>query len=68
MPVEKIPGLERLLLPAVNGMKGDIKTINARIDSPDGKIDSLRNETKTEISSVRNEIISLRKGLQQPDF
>jgi hypothetical protein len=48
MPAEKIPGwIERLLLPTLNEIKGDLKAIKTRIDALDGKRDSLRNETKT---------------------
>jgi hypothetical protein len=54
MPAEKIPGwIERLLLPKLSEISGDVKGL-------DIKIESLRNETKTEITSVRNEIASLR--------
>ncbi len=54
MPVEKIPSvIERLLLPKLSEISGDIKAL-------DIKIDSLRNEIKIEISSVRKEIESLR--------
>jgi chromosome segregation ATPase len=61
MPAEKIPGwIERLLMPKLSEISGDIKAINARIDSTNEKIDSLRNETKTEITSLRTEITSLR--------
>jgi len=72
MPVEKIPGwVERLLLPAVNEIKGDIKAINtridsldekinARIDSLDGKMDSLRLE---KITAMEIKIADLEKRL-----
>ncbi len=72
MPAEKIPSwIERLLLPKLSEISGDIKALNTRIDaleskmdtridSLEGQIGSLRNETKTEINSVRNEISSLR--------
>ncbi len=54
MPVEKIPSvIERLLLPKLSEISGDIKAL-------DIKIDSLRNETRIEISSVRKEIEGLR--------
>jgi hypothetical protein len=54
MTTEKIPGwIERLLLPKLSEISGDVKGL-------DIKIESLRNETKTEIASVRNEIASLR--------
>lgn len=61
MTAEKIPSwFERLLLPTLNEMKGELKAINTRIDSLDGKIDSLRNETKSEISRFEEKIDSLR--------
>ena len=67
MAAEKIPGwIERLLLPKLNEISGDIKAVNSRIDSLEDriggletnlniKIDSLRNETKTEIVSLKTE-------------
>ncbi len=68
MPAEKIPGwIERLLLPKLSEISGDIKSL-------DVKIESLRNEAKTEIESLRNEtkigidlkawIIDLRQSIQ----
>jgi len=54
MPIEKIPGwIERLLLPKLSEMSSDIKAL-------DTKLTSFRNETKTEINSVRIEIAGLR--------
>jgi len=50
MPVEKIPGwIERLLLPKLSEMSSDIKSL-------DTKLTSFRNETKTEINSIRGEV------------
>ncbi len=54
MPVEKIPSwIERLLMPKLSEISGEIKAL-------DTKIDSLRNETKTEISGLGKEIEGLR--------
>ncbi len=51
MPVEKIPSwLERLLLPKLIEISGDIKAFNARIDALDDKIDSLRNEEEIQLA------------------
>lgn len=71
MSAEKIPGwIERLLLPALNEMKGNFKAINSRIDSLngridglDGKIDSLRNETKSEFNALNYRFDSLEKSM-----
>ncbi len=58
MTTEKIPGwIERLLLPKLSEISGDVKAL-------DIKIESLRNETKTEINSVRNEISGVRKEIE----
>ncbi|HIH44119.1 MAG TPA: hypothetical protein HA257_03275 [Candidatus Methanoperedenaceae archaeon] len=47
MAVEKIPGwFERLLMPKLSEISGDIKATNTRIASLDAKIESFRNETK----------------------
>ncbi len=65
---EKVPSwIERILVPSLNELKGEIKAVNARIDSLDdrmntritaldGKIDSLRNETKIEMEGLRKEM------------
>ncbi|MCG2737502.1 MAG: hypothetical protein L6282_14050, partial [Candidatus Methanoperedenaceae archaeon] len=50
--MEKIPSwIERLLLPKLNTIEGELKAINTSIDSLDEKIDikidSLRNEMKS---------------------
>jgi predicted nucleic acid-binding Zn-ribbon protein len=65
MPAEKIPGwIERLLLPKLSSIEGELKAINSRIDSVDERMISIRNEIKTDIESLRNEtktdIVSLR--------
>ncbi len=76
MPAEKIPSwIERLLLPKLSEITGEIKAVNTRIDALesnmntringlDGKIDSLRNETKSEIGSLRNEMKSLETQIK----
>ncbi len=54
MPVEKVPSwIERLLLPKLSEISGNIKALDAKIDSTNERIDSLRNETKIEIGSLR---------------
>ncbi len=70
MPAEKIPGwIKQVLMPELNEIKGELKAINTRINSLestmdikitalDGKIDSLRNETKAEIEGLRKEMLS----------
>jgi uncharacterized coiled-coil DUF342 family protein len=71
MPAEKIPEwIERLLLPKLSeisgelkDIRGELKAINTRIDATDDKIGSLRNETKTEITSVRTEIVGIRNEI-----
>jgi tetrahydromethanopterin S-methyltransferase subunit G len=64
MNMEKIPSwIERLLLPKLNAIEGELKAINTRIDSVDermntkmtgldDKIDSLRNEMKSEFTGL----------------
>ncbi len=69
MPVEKVPSwIERLLLPKLSEISGNIKALDAKIDSTNERIDSLRNETKIEIGSLRNEtkteITSVRKEIE----
>jgi len=57
MNMEKMPSwIERLLLPKLNTIEGELKAINTRIDSLDEKIDikidSLRNEMKSEFTGL----------------
>ncbi|MGB2727727.1 MAG: hypothetical protein WBD09_04540 [Halobacteriota archaeon] len=48
--MEKIPGwVEKIFTPKVNELIGEVKALNT-------KVDSLRNETKSELASLRNEI------------
>nr|CBH37059.1 hypothetical protein BSM_05360 [uncultured archaeon]CBH40074.1 hypothetical protein BSM_35530 [uncultured archaeon] len=68
--MEKIPGwIERLLLPKLNEITGEIKALEAKIEGVDNKVDvridavekeiaSLRSETKTEIAGLRKEMLS----------
>ena len=73
--VEKIPSwIEKLLLPKLSEITGEIKAINARIDSLEKTFNerfvSLRNEMLTRfeavdkrIESLRNEMVSLRNEM-----
>ncbi len=68
MPVEEIAGriagkaaektpswVERILVPSLEGIKGELKAVNIRIDSTNERIDSLRNEmnSKFEAADIR---------------
>ncbi len=65
MVAEKIPSwIERLLLPRLSNIDGELKAINTRINSINEKIDSLRNETKTEITRIDERITSLRNEMK----
>ena len=56
--IEKIPAwIERMLLPKLNEISGEIKAIHTRIDSVEKEIASLRSETKTEIVGLRTEML-----------
>jgi len=53
--MEKIPGwVEKIFTPKVNELIGEVKALNT-------KVDSLRNETKSELASLRNETKSVEK-------
>jgi prefoldin subunit 5 len=64
MPVEKVPSwIKQVLMPKLSEIKGEVKAINTLIDSVESqigsleeRIDSLRNETKMEISSLITEM------------
>ena|SRR3972149_166957 len=64
MPVEKVPSwIKQVLMPELNEIKGELKSINTRIDSVEAQIGSLRNETKSEIERIEDRIDSLRKEI-----
>jgi chromosome segregation ATPase len=58
---EKVPGwLERILLPQLSELKGEIKVVNAKIDGLDQKlatrIDGLEGKMQSEFKTVHTEI------------
>jgi prefoldin subunit 5 len=58
MPVEKVPlWIKQVLMPELNEIKGELKSINTRIDSVEAQIGSLRNETKSEIMRHRTGLV-----------
>jgi flagellar capping protein FliD len=62
--VEKLPSwIERILLPSLNEIKGEIKAINTRIDSLDDKMDTKMTALDGKIDSLRNEINSKFVGM-----
>jgi flagellar capping protein FliD len=66
--VEKIPSwIEKLLLPKLSEITGEIKAINARIDSLEKtmntRIDSLEKTFNERFISLRNEMGSLRNEM-----
>ncbi len=64
MPVEKVPSwIKQVLMPELNEIKGELKSINTRIDSVEAQVGSLRNETKSEIVRIEDRIDSLRKEM-----
>jgi uncharacterized phage infection (PIP) family protein YhgE len=68
--LEKAPSwIERILLPSLNEIKGEIKAVNTRIDllddrmntkitALDEKIDGLRSEPSVEAEGLRKEMLS----------
>ncbi|RLG29983.1 hypothetical protein DRN97_11115 [Methanosarcinales archaeon] len=59
MSSEKIPGwIERLLLPKLNEITGEIKAIHTRIDSVERDIASLDNKVDVRIDSLRKEMLA----------
>lgn len=57
--MEKIPGwIERVLLPKLNEISGEIKAIHTRIDAVEKEVTSLRSETKTEFAGLRSEMMT----------
>ena len=51
--MEKIPGwIERLLMPKLNEITGEIKALHTRIDGVEKEVASLRSETMTKFEAV----------------
>jgi len=62
--VEKLPGwIERILLPKLSEIIGEMKAINARIDSLEKTINSFRNEMLSKFEAINNRIDSLEKRI-----
>lgn len=65
---EKVPGwLERVLLPQLNEVKGELKAVNARIDGVEGKIDGLEGKMEGEFKAVHSEINRLDEKVDGVD-
>ncbi|MDI6810864.1 MAG: hypothetical protein QMD80_04200 [archaeon] len=57
--MEKIPGwIERLLMPKLNEISGEIKALHTRIDGVEKEIGGLRREMMTKFESLRNEMMA----------
>ncbi len=56
--MEKIPGwIERLLLPKLNELSGEVKAVHTRIDAVEKEVVGLRREMLTKFESMRNEML-----------
>ncbi len=76
MPAEKIPTwIKQVLMPELNEIKGELKSVNTRIDALnekidtkitalDGKIDSLDERMKTRMTGLDGKIDSLRNEMK----
>jgi hypothetical protein len=71
-----IGSVERILLPRLNSIDGELKSINTkidtgeksvntRIDTIDTKIDSMKSELRTEMTSNKNEIKTEIRALNE---
>jgi len=55
--IEKIPAwIERLLLPKLNEITGEIKVIHTRIDAVEKEVTSLGSEAKTEFAGENGRV------------
>jgi glutaredoxin 2 len=69
--LKKVPGwVERLLLPRLNTIDGDLKAMNTRMDGFEKSKESFRNEMKAEfrtadvkIEAVHSEVSQLHESL-----
>ena len=69
---EKAPGwFTRLLMPEIAEIKGELRAINARIGSLEGKVDSSKSELKSDIAKVegilKSETARLDRAIQDLD-
>jgi tetrahydromethanopterin S-methyltransferase subunit G len=61
---EKVPGwLERILLPQIGELKGEIRAINARFDGLEGKVEGEFAAVHSEIKRLDGKIESLDKRI-----
>ncbi|MDG7000698.1 MAG: hypothetical protein JRN15_16510 [Nitrososphaerota archaeon] len=61
---EKAPGwFSRILMPELAEIKGELKNVHTRIDALDAKVDSVKNEMKSDIARVETKVEELDKRL-----
>jgi Skp family chaperone for outer membrane proteins len=54
---EKVPGwLERVLIPQISDVKGELKAMNARINGPEGKMEGEFKAVHSEIRRVEEKL------------
>ncbi len=56
---EGLSGVERLLLPRLNSIDGELKSINTRIDSVNTRIDEMDKRNGIQFESLGNEMRGL---------
>ena len=57
--MERIPGwIERLLMPKLNEISGEIKALEAKIESVDSKVDVRIDAVEKEVASLRSETLT----------
>jgi hypothetical protein len=62
---EKVPGwLERVLLPQISELKGDVKVVDARIIGLDAKISNLDEKLSGRIDALDEKIDGVEKRLE----
>jgi hypothetical protein len=65
---EKVPGwLERILLPQIGELKGEIRAIGGRFDGLEGKVDGLESKFDGEFAAVHSEINRLDSKIDSLD-
>jgi hypothetical protein len=56
---EAASAVERILLPRLNSIDGELKSINTRIDSVNTRIDEMDKRNEVNLAAIRNEIRAL---------
>jgi hypothetical protein len=61
---EAVSSVERILLPRLNSIDGELKSINTRIDSVHTRIDEMDKRNEIRFEAIRNEIRAVSEKVE----